>query len=79
METESAAAILADYLDEDEAATQLNVSKTTLRRWRVERKGPPVTFVGRTPYYSRKTLRAWVAAQERPAERIHQSRKFLPA
>ena len=79
METKDAAGILADYWDEAECAAELKISPLTLKRWRPQKKGPPVTYVGRQPYYRKASVKAWVAAQERPAERQRQNRKLVPA
>ena len=75
MQGKDEAGILSDYWDEDECAAELNVAALTLKRWRPQKKGPPVTYIGRTPYYKKTSVKAWVAAQERPAERLPQNRK----
>jgi hypothetical protein len=65
----SPARILDDYFDTNEAAAELGVKPLTLVRWRLARHGPPVTQIGRRLYYKKSSLRAWLAAQERPPAR----------
>ena len=64
-ETRGPAPLLADFLDPDETAQELNITRRTLDHWHSLRTGPPRTRIGRRVYYKRSTLRAWVAAQER--------------
>lgn len=47
------------------AAAMLNVKVQTLRKWAVQRKGPPRTKIGKRVFYREATLRAWLADQER--------------
>lgn len=47
------------------AADMLNVKIQTLRKWAVQRKGPPRTKVSKRVFYRGEALRAWLAAQER--------------
>jgi hypothetical protein len=47
------------------AADLLNVKVQTLRKWAVQRKGPPRTKIGKRVFYREEALRAWLAAQER--------------
>lgn len=56
--------LLVDYLTRDEFAEQLGISPRTAARWEVLRIGPPVTRIGRTPYYSKTSTREWLKAQE---------------
>src|SRR3954452_18332822 len=52
------------YLDEAAAAAQLDVKVQTLRKWAVQRKGPPRTKAGKRVLYREEALRAWLVAQE---------------
>ena len=63
--------ILADYLPHGELAAQLDVHPRTLERWRVMGIGPPVTRIGREPYYNINTTRKWLRSREQkmPRER----------
>jgi hypothetical protein len=62
--------ILDEYWDEAGLAAELNVSCITLARWRMQRRGPPVTHIGRAVFYRKTSVKAWVAAQERPAQTL---------
>jgi len=79
MKAEDATNLLSDYWDEAELAAALGLSVVTIRRWRAQKKGPPVTYRGRTPFYYKPSAKTWFAAQEQPAERHHQNRRLLPA
>lgn len=57
-------ALLSDYFTEDQAAAELNRSPITLKKWRDRRVGPPVTYIGRTPYYRIDSLRSWLLSLE---------------
>jgi hypothetical protein len=59
-------ALLDDYLTELECAHALDMAPITLAIWRMQRKGPPVTRIGRRILYRKKSLREWLAAQEGP-------------
>ncbi len=56
--------LLADFLEQDEAAVELKVCKRTLDRWRRLGEGPPITTLGRRILYNRSSLRAWLRARE---------------
>ncbi len=60
METEP---LLAEYLTEETAADELNVSTRTLKRWRDLGGGPPITHLGRRILYHRGKLKSWLAAR----------------
>ncbi len=71
--------ILDEYFDPAECAAELDVTALTLSRWRMQKKGPPVTYIGRSVFYKKSSVKAWLVAQERPAERIAASRKLITA
>jgi predicted DNA-binding transcriptional regulator AlpA len=56
--------LLADFLEQEEAAAELKVCRRTLDRWRRLGEGPPIIKLGRRVLYSRSSLLAWIAAQE---------------
>jgi len=56
--------VLADFMDTDELAADLDVTPLTLVRWRLQKTGPPVTRLGRRILYRRSSVQAWLAAQE---------------
>lgn len=49
-----------EYLNIDEAADYLNVSRPTLDKWRMEATGPAVHRIGRRVLYSIADLRAFM-------------------
>jgi hypothetical protein len=58
------AGVLGDFLDTDELAVELDITPLTAVRWRLQRKGPPITRLGRRVFYRRSSVQAWLAAQE---------------
>jgi hypothetical protein len=56
--------LLADFLTQGEAASELRVCERTLDRWRTLGEGPPVTKLGRRILYRRSSLLKWLTAQE---------------
>jgi hypothetical protein len=56
--------LLDDYWQPAELAAALHISTKTLDRWRVERKGPPITKIGRRTYYSNTGVSAWLRTRE---------------
>jgi hypothetical protein len=55
---------LAGYDSEETTAEELGVSTRTLKRWRRERRGPPVTYIGRRPVYNQDSKRRWLTSRE---------------
>ena len=53
---------MQSFLTEQEVSTRLNVSVATLRRWRLEKRGPTFRKVGSLARYCPEDLDAWVAA-----------------
>jgi hypothetical protein len=66
-----AAAILDDYFTDIECPAELGIAPLTLAIWRTQRKGPPVTRVGRKVYYRKASVRAWLQSQERPPSTLN--------
>lgn len=56
--------LLDEYLTPNELAVQLNVRTRTLNRWKVLGSGPPITKIGRKPFYSRTGVVMWLRARE---------------
>lgn len=54
-----------EYVTEAELASVLNRDTNTLRRWAVDRKGPPRTTMGRSVVYRVGAFRQWLLDQER--------------
>ena len=55
---------LDEYITREDLARQLGKSTRTLDRWAVERTGrPPRTRVGRSIFYSKSELAAWLEQQ----------------
>jgi hypothetical protein len=61
------APLLRDYLTPDQLASELGLNPETLKRWRRLSRGPPVTLIGRQPYYHRASVIAWMRSQEIPS------------
>jgi hypothetical protein len=61
--------LLGDYFAENELAAELDVTVRTIQRWRADREGPPVTFIGNRPVYSKASVRAWLKNREEKAAR----------
>lgn len=59
--------MIEPLLTEDGAARVLNVSKGTLRNWRCQGKGPPVTRIGCAVRYDPAHLRDYVDVRTRHA------------
>ena len=59
--------LLDEYLTPAELAAELGVCTKTLDRWRVTGSGPPITKIGRKPFYSRESVRGWLQAREQRA------------
>jgi hypothetical protein len=57
--------LLSDYDTPDELAASLGICTKTLDRWRLDKKGPPITYVGRKPYYHRDSAKTWLRSQEK--------------
>lgn len=58
------AGVLADFMDTETLAAELDIAPLTLMRWRQQRIGPPVTRLGRRILYRRSSVQAWLADQE---------------
>lgn len=50
------------FFNEQEVSKRLNVSVATLRRWRLEKRGPTFVKVGAPVRYRPEDLDSWVAA-----------------
>jgi excisionase family DNA binding protein len=50
----------SDYLTVREAAIYLNVGKSTLDKYRIEKKGPPFLRFGKKILYNKPALLAWL-------------------
>jgi excisionase family DNA binding protein len=50
------------FLTEKDVAKQINLSLATLRRWRLERRGPRFVKVGALVRYRPEDLEQWMAA-----------------
>jgi len=61
--------LLADFLEQKEAAAELKVCERTLDRWHRLGEGPPITILGRRVLYRRASLQAWLRAREHQGER----------
>jgi hypothetical protein len=57
--------LLKDYIPRPKMAEQIGKSEKTLVRWENDGIGPPVTRLGKNPYYYRPSFEKWLRAQER--------------
>jgi hypothetical protein len=55
--------LLAGYLTPKELAQELGRCLETVNRWRRLGRGPPVTMIGRFPYYARTRVIEWLNQQ----------------
>jgi hypothetical protein len=53
---------MQSFLIEQEVSKRLNVSVASLRRWRLEKRGPMFVKVGSLVRYRPEDLDSWVAA-----------------
>jgi len=65
-------------LTETEVSKQLHVSLACMRRWRLERRGPPFVKIGSLVRYRPQDVDAWVDAQPAGGDMIS-SRKTRAA
>lgn len=52
---------MSNLMTEIEVAKRLNVSLASVRRWRLERRGPPFVKVGALVRYRPEDLNAWLS------------------
>ena len=74
----SGKALLDDYDSEEVTAAQLGATTRTLARWRQKRIGPPVTYVGRKPFYYPPSTAAGLRGREIPMVRERRSAGTRP-
>ncbi len=55
--------VLGDYISRDDLARELGRHPRTLKRWAVERTGPPYVKIGRACLYKRSRVLEWLDAQ----------------
>lgn len=68
--------LLDDYFTREQFAEELDISPRTAARWEMLRIGPPVTRIGRTPYYRKLSTREWLRAREaRPVREERRGRR----
>lgn len=65
--------ILSDYQTREELASELKRDVRTLERWAAQQIGPPITYLGKTPYYRRESVRDWLLSLEQKS--IHRRSK----
>ena len=56
--------ILDEYISRPQLAERLGKSENTLARWQREQIGPPITFIGRDPYYKIQSVQKWLRTRE---------------
>lgn len=55
----------SDLLDVNEVSKLYRVASQTLANWRCRGGGPPFTKLGRSVYYSKRDVDAWVESNKR--------------
>jgi len=58
-----------DLIDTPTLARELGLTKIALERWRSDGSGPRFVHIGRKVRYARADVRAWIEANNPPAER----------
>ena len=66
----------AQYLSETEVADRTHISLATLRRWRLENRGPKFSKFGSLVRYDKDELAQWEQAQPTGGEKL--TDRFLP-
>lgn len=61
---ETPRALLSGWISRADLAQELEVTEGTLRRWTLERWGPPCIRAGRKIYYRRSAVAEWLEDQE---------------
>jgi len=69
--SEQKSSILDDYMNEAECGAELGIAPITLAIWRMQKKGPPITRLGRRILYRKESVRAWLASQEGPPSTLN--------
>lgn len=59
---------MPDLLTIDEASQYLKIPVKTLRKWRLERSGPPSMKLGRHVRYDKADLDTWIDRQKRTSQ-----------
>ena len=54
---------LSEYLTRDELAQNLNRHPRTIKRWNLQRKGPPYIRIGNAILYKRSDVATWLESQ----------------
>jgi hypothetical protein len=53
-----------DFVNPDQLAQRLGISKRTLARWHARRIGPPRCTIGKTILYRIASIQEWLSANE---------------
>ena len=56
--------VLDHYVSRKEFAKQVNRDERTVIRWELERRAPKRTKIGRSVYFSRKSIQKWLEERE---------------
>ena len=56
--------LLEGYITREQCAESLHVGVRTLERWEAAQEGPPVTRIGKRPYYRVEAVKAWLNSLE---------------
>ena len=59
--------LAADLISEQDFAQTFGKSLRTVRRWHLERRGPRRTRIGKSIFYRRESVEAWLRQLEEPS------------
>jgi hypothetical protein len=62
------AGLLDDYFDIPAFAKELGKTTRTIWRWRAQRIGPAMTWIGGRLYVHKDTAKTWLRKREEPAQ-----------
>jgi len=58
--------LMGDYFEEEQLARELNVTRRTLRLWRLRHTVPPFGRLGKRIVYRVEAVRGWLASLDKP-------------
>jgi len=56
--------LLDDYYSVNQLCAELDIKPRTLKNYRDQRAGPPVTYLSGQPHYRREAVRQWLRGRE---------------
>ena len=62
--------LLDEYFSDVALATELGKKPRTIKSWRDQRVGPPVTYLGGKPFYRKESVKNWLLSREGKGPRL---------